>query len=77
MTIRGSDRRPRRAPRVLVTHRQANVRHADRILVLEQGRRIEHGRHEQLMILRGTTTSCSLQARADGASAGEPDTVPA
>jgi ATP-binding cassette subfamily B protein len=63
---------------VLVTHRLANVRHADRILVLERGRLIEHGRHEQLMALRGTYHELfTLQARAYGESAGEPDTVPA
>jgi ABC-type multidrug transport system fused ATPase/permease subunit len=43
---------------VLVTHRLANVRHADQILVLERGRLIE-------------------SRPPHGASAGEPDTVPA
>lgn len=63
---------------VLVTHRLANVRHADQILVLEQGRLIEHGRHKQLMALGGTYHELfTLQARAYGESAGEPDTVPA
>ncbi|MBC8093569.1 MAG: ATP-binding cassette domain-containing protein, partial [Pseudonocardia sp.] len=38
---------------VLVTHRLANVRFADQILVLERGRLIEHGRHDQLMALGG------------------------
>jgi ATP-binding cassette subfamily B protein len=63
---------------VLVTHRLANVRHADQILVPKRGRLIEHGRHEQLMSLGGTYHELfTLQARAYGASAGEPDTVPA
>jgi ATP-binding cassette subfamily B protein len=71
---------------VLVTHRLANVRHADQILVLERGRLVEQGRHEQLMARRGTYHELfSLQARAYGDSyndtnsddAGEPDTVPA
>jgi ATP-binding cassette, subfamily B, bacterial len=63
---------------VLVTHRLANVRHADQILVLEQGRLIEHGRHEELMALGGTYHELfTLQARAYAESAGEPDTVPA
>ncbi|MEN3270990.1 MAG: ATP-binding cassette, subfamily bacterial [Pseudonocardia sp.] len=53
-------------------------RHADQILVLEWGRLIEHGRHEQLIALGGTYHELfTLQARAYGESAGEPDTVPA
>ena len=50
---------------VLVTHRLANVRFADQILVLERGRVIEHGRHDELMALRGTYFELfTLQARA-------------
>jgi ATP-binding cassette subfamily B protein len=63
---------------VLVTHRLANVKHADQILVLEQGRLIEHGTHEQLMVRGGTYHELfTLQASAytDGGDAR--DTVPA
>jgi ATP-binding cassette subfamily B protein len=50
---------------VLVTHRLANVRGADRIVVLEHGRITEHGRHDDLMALRGTYHELfSLQAKA-------------
>jgi ATP-binding cassette subfamily B protein len=57
---------------VLVTHRLANVRFADQILVLERGRIIERGRHDELMALRGTYFELfTLQARAYGG----PDTV--
>lgn len=63
---------------VLVTHRLANVKHADQILVLEHSRLIEHGRHEQLMARRGTYHELfTLQARAYSGEGGTPDTVPA
>jgi ATP-binding cassette subfamily B protein len=63
---------------VLVTHRLANVRHADQILVLERGRLTEHGTHEQLMARRGTYHDLfTLQARAYADGTGEPDSVPA
>jgi ATP-binding cassette subfamily B protein len=63
---------------VLVTHRLASVKHADQILVLERGRLVEHGRHEQLMARRGTYHELfSLQARAYADDPDAPDTVPA
>jgi ATP-binding cassette subfamily B protein/ATP-binding cassette subfamily C protein len=38
---------------LLITHRMASVRHADRIYVLRDGRVIEQGMHAQLMELGG------------------------
>ncbi|MEU1438576.1 ABC transporter ATP-binding protein [Streptomyces sp. NPDC005786] len=38
---------------VLVTHRMSGVRHADHIYVLNQGRLVEHGTHDQLMAAGG------------------------
>ncbi len=50
---------------VLVTHRLANVRHADQIVVLDHGRITERGKHAELMAAGGTYRELfSLQARA-------------
>lgn len=38
---------------ILIAHRLSTVRHADRIFVLEDGRVVEQGRHEQLLQKRG------------------------
>lgn len=42
-----------RATTILITHRLANVRHADRIYVLHQGRLVEAGTHDDLMAAGG------------------------
>ena len=42
---------------VLVTHRMSGVRHADRIYVLNAGRLVEHGTHDELIAARGRYAS--------------------
>jgi ABC-type multidrug transport system fused ATPase/permease subunit len=48
---------------ILVSHRFSTVRHADRICVLEGGRVVELGSHDELMALGGRyRTMFDLQA---------------
>jgi len=49
---------------ILISHRFSTVRHADRICVLEQGRVVELGSHDELMALGGRyRTMFDLQAQ--------------
>ena len=57
---------------ILISHRFSTVRHADRICVLEGGRVVELGSHEELLALGGRyRTMFELQASRFGAGEDE------
>jgi len=61
---------------VLISHRFSTVRHANRICVLEHGRVIEFGTHEELMAKGGRyRTMFNLQAKRFTAAEGEEGAV--
>ena len=49
---------------LMVSHRLASLRHADRILVLDDGRLIEEGTHESLLDLKGLYATMYAQQKA-------------
>jgi ATP-binding cassette subfamily B protein len=54
----------RRCTTVLISHRFSTVRHVDRICVLEHGKVVELGTHDELMALNGRyRTMFGLQAQ--------------
>jgi ABC-type multidrug transport system fused ATPase/permease subunit len=61
---------------ILISHRFSTVRHADRICVLERGRAIELGTHDELIALGGRyRTMFDLQAQRFSATEDEEGTV--
>jgi ATP-binding cassette subfamily B protein len=38
---------------IIISHRISSVQHADQILVLEEGKLIEHGKHLELLDQKG------------------------
>ena len=66
----------RRVTTILISHRFSTVRHADRICVLEHGRVIELGSHQELMALGGRyQTMFELQAKRFEATVDEEGAV--
>ena len=66
----------RKATTILISHRFSTVRHADRICVLEHGRVIELGTHDELIAARGRyRTMFELQAKRFGATEDEEGTA--
>ncbi|GAA5093446.1 ABC transporter ATP-binding protein [Nocardia iowensis] len=62
---RGNGRSAGNRTTILITHRLANIRHADKIIVMDRGRVIEEGTHAELMMLAGTYAHMfGLQAAA-------------
>jgi ATP-binding cassette subfamily B protein len=65
---------------VLIAHRLSTVRHADRIFVLERGRIVEQGRHDDLLDRKGLYYAMWRQQvgeRRPGESEPKPEAVPA
>jgi len=62
----------RHATTILISHRFSTVRKADRICVLEQGKVVELGSHDELMVLNGRyRTMFDLQASRFGSEEDE------
>jgi ATP-binding cassette subfamily B protein len=56
---------------LVIAHRLSTIADADRILVLDHGRIVESGRHEELLALEGLYASLwTMQQKDDGLAGG-------
>jgi ABC-type multidrug transport system fused ATPase/permease subunit len=62
------DRLMDRRTSFVIAHRLSTVRHADQILVLDHGRIVERGRHEELLLLNGIYTRLCANSFMDTAA---------
>jgi ATP-binding cassette subfamily B protein len=60
---------------VVIAHRLSTVRAADQILVVERGRIVERGTHEELLAAGGRYTEL-YRTQFDQGPAAEPDAPP-
>jgi ABC-type multidrug transport system fused ATPase/permease subunit len=57
----------------VIAHRLSTIRAADAILVVEDGRVVEHGRHDELLAAGGRYADLYRTQFADQPDAPEPD----
>jgi subfamily B ATP-binding cassette protein MsbA len=60
----------------VIAHRLSTIRHADRILVLDEGRVVQQGRHDELLAEAGLYAHLHRLQFETRAAAGEPDARP-
>jgi subfamily B ATP-binding cassette protein MsbA len=60
---------------LVIAHRLSTIENADRIVVLDEGRIVEQGRHADLLVLGGYYARLHRLQFHEGAEAGSPTAV--